>query len=166
LAVRVSTANALLAQQFERAMDFWTGVLDLEWHEVDSEDCSIQLVDGTPSLFDFSLSLSAKSQLPDRPAFQGWIAFNPRFKLNEHEMFLDSVHEIGHLLGLTHNPSDSSVMFAFGVDKVASLDAYDLDTLASRHQLRPHLCGKTNGLKNVPVNLPDEGGGTLFRACE
>jgi hypothetical protein len=23
-------------------MDFWTEILDLEWHEVDSSDCSIQ----------------------------------------------------------------------------------------------------------------------------
>jgi Matrixin len=153
LAVRISTSNVVLAQQFARAMEFWTEVLDLEWHEVDSQECAIQLVDGTPSLFNFCLCLSARSQFPDRPAFQGWIAFNPRLKLTKHEMFLDSVHEIGHLLGLPHNPDDSSVMFYFGLDKAASLDAADLDQLAARHQLRPRN-SLPGGVKDVRVVMP------------
>ena len=147
LAVRISTSNPMLAEQFESAMEFWRGVLDLDWHEVDSDDCAIQLVDGTPSVFDFCSCLSARSQLPDRPAFQGWIAFNPRLKLTRQEMFLDAVHEIGHLLGLTHNPNDSSVMFAFELDKAALLDAVDLAALASRHQLRPDLAFTKGGVR-------------------
>jgi len=139
LAVRISTSNTALAEQFARALDFWTGVLDLDWHPVDSEDCAIQLVDGTPALFDFSVGLSAKAQFPDRPAFQGWVAFNPRLNLTKEEMFLDSVHEIGHLLGLEHNPEDTSVMFYSEGDKAPSLNTADLEALAERHQLRPHL---------------------------
>jgi hypothetical protein len=139
LAVRFSTSNSMLAQQFAKAMDFWREVLDLDWHEVDSDDCAIQLVDGSPALFNFCACMSARSQLPDRPAFQGWIAFNPRFELTKHEMFLDSVHEIGHLLGLPHNADDSSVMFSFGVEKPVSLDATDLDILSTRHLLRANL---------------------------
>ena len=117
-------------------MEFWSGVLDIDWHEESSDDCAIQVVDGTPSLFDFCLCLSARAQSPDQPAFQGWVAFNPRMKLSREEMYLDSVHEIGHLLGLQHNPNDSSVMFYFGLGKMVSLDAHDLRSLASRHQLR------------------------------
>jgi hypothetical protein len=154
LAVRFSTANVLLAQQFERAMDFWAGVLDIEWHQVDSEDCAIQLVDGTPSLFDFCACVSARSQFPDREDFQGWIAFNPRFRLTKHEMFLDSVHEIGHLLGLAHNPSSSSVMFYFGLDKSPLLDTVDLDALALRHRLR----AQTASTKDVRVVEPRPAG--------
>ena len=135
LGVRISTANPVLAGQFELAMDFWAGVLDLQWHKVNSQNCSIQIVDGTPELF-YTADMVARSQLPDRPAFQGLIAFNPGSRLSEHEMFVASVHEIGHLLGLPHNPSGSSVMFYLDFDESVVLDATDLTALADRHKLR------------------------------
>jgi len=155
LAVRISTANAILAQQFENALDFWSGVLDLDWHEVGAADpCSMQLVDGTPFLFNWCVCMSARSQLPDREGFQGWIAFNPRYKLSQYAMFLDSVHEIGHVLGLTHNPDQSSIMYSFGLEeRSAWLDAADLDELALRHALRPGTPGP-RGKLNVIVRMP------------
>ena len=61
LGVRISTANAVLGRQFERAMEFWRGIVDLEWHEVDSQDCSLQLVDGAPELF-LPAGIAARSQ--------------------------------------------------------------------------------------------------------
>ena len=149
LGVRIATANPELAVAFAKALDFWAGVLDIDWHETGSDDCALQVVDGTPSLFNFCRCMSARAQLPDQPAFQGWIAFNPRLKLTKHEMFLDSVHEIGHVLGLSHNPSDSSVMFYLGLGKIVSLNARDLDTLAARHQLRPEV-----SMERVPVVAP------------
>jgi hypothetical protein len=155
LAVRISTANRVLAEQFENALDFWSGILDLDWHEVGATDeCSMQLVDGTPSLFNWCVCMSARSQLPDREDFQGWIAFNPRFKLSKDTMFLDSVHEIGHVLGLAHNPDESSIMSTFGDEKSAWLDAADLDELAIRHTLRPGIMGP-GGRMNVMVRLPN-----------
>ena len=48
LTVRISTTKADLARQFRKALDFWSGVLDMEWREVTTEDCALQLVDGTP----------------------------------------------------------------------------------------------------------------------
>ena len=150
LAVRISTSDTILAQQFERALEFWTGVLDFEWHKVDSEECSIQLLDGTPSLFDWCTCMSARSQFPDQAAFQGWIAFNPRVKLNKQEMFLDSVHEIGHLLGLAHNVNESSVMYSSELTKSTMLNAADLDALALRHKLRPGFLEK-GGMAGVRV---------------
>jgi hypothetical protein len=145
LGVRISTSNPALARQFEHAMEFWSGVLDLDWHEEDSQNCSIQLVDGEPGLFESAggcACVSARSQIPSLPAFQGWVAFNPGAKLTEREMFRVCVHEIGHLFGLAHNPSGSSVMYFFGLDGSESLDAADLDALASRHKLRPGVLEK------------------------
>ncbi len=158
LAVRISTANPVLAEEFENALDFWSSVLDLDWHEAGGADeCSMQLVDGTPSLFNWCVCMSARAQLPDREDFEGWIAFNPRYKLSKQAMFLDSVHEIGHVLGLAHNPDESSIMFASGDEKTSVwLDETDLDALALRHALRngvrgPH--GRTNVMVRVPHRL-------------
>lgn len=154
LAVRISTTNTVLAEQFENALNFWSGILDLNWHEVGaSDECSMQLVDGTPSLFNWCVCMSARSQLPDRENFQGWIAFNPRFKLSKDAMFFDSVHEIGHMLGLAHNPDESSIMFSFGdEEKNAWLDSSDLDELAMRHTLRPGIP------ERMKVRLPHHAG--------
>ncbi|HTA41140.1 MAG TPA: matrixin family metalloprotease [Bryobacteraceae bacterium] len=140
LGVKFSTSNAELVRQFEHAMDFWAGILDFEWHEVGSQDCSIQLVDGSPLLFamgDGCGCVAARSQYPDRADFQGLIAFNPAVRFTGNELFLDSVHEIGHLFGLPHNPSSSSVMFFSDFDQDVCLDAADLEVLAARHKLRP-----------------------------
>ena len=152
LGVNLSTSNAVLARQFSRALDFWAAIVDLDWHEVDSQNCSIGLVDGTPGLFDSSV-IAARSQFPDRPEFQGWIAFNPVSRLTERQMFLVSVHEIGHLLGLPHNPSGSSVMFFLALDDSVSLDAADLNALADRHKLRVDIFGE-GGVKAARVIEP------------
>ncbi|HWF08254.1 MAG TPA: hypothetical protein VG297_07310, partial [Bryobacteraceae bacterium] len=58
------------------------------------------------------------------------------------------------VLGLAHNPDESSVMFSFGLDdKSAWLDAADLDALAARHSLRPEIRW-LRGKMNVMVSLP------------
>ena len=55
--------------------------------------------------------------------------------------------KIGHLLGLQHNPSGSSVMFFLDLDRPTVLDRADLNALASRHKLRAAFAG--NG--DMPV---------------
>ncbi len=142
LGVRIATSNAALARQFEEAMDFWAQVLDIDWHETDSDDCAIELVDGTPALFDIAGDCGcaiARAQYPDRADFEGWIAFNPEPKFTRQEMFRNSVHELGHLFGLGHNPDSSSVMFFSDFDQLVSLDSADLAALAARHKLRANV---------------------------
>jgi hypothetical protein len=152
LGVRFATANLVLAQQFERAMEFWSGILDLNWHEVETAGCSIQLVDGSPELFG-TAGTAARSQIPGRQGFQGWIAFNPGVRLSEREMFTISVHEIGHLLGLPHNPSGSSVMFFLELEGPLVLDGADLMELAKRHRLRSGVFGQS-GTAVARVAIP------------
>lgn len=153
LGVRISTSNETLARQFVRAMQFWADVLDIDWHEVDTQACSIEVVDGTSELFD-SAAIAARAQSPDRSAFQGWIAFNPASRLTAHEFFVVSVHEIGHLLGLAHNPNGSSVMFFLKLDNSVSLDAADLTALAARHKLRSGIF-ENGGVMDARVRIPD-----------
>ena len=157
LAVRISTSNRDLARQFRRAMDFWSGVLDIDWHEVVSEVCSIQLVDGTPEVFSFGGACTcavARSQFPDESDFQGWIAFNPILESSPEEMFRDAVHEIGHLFGLHHNPDVSSVMFFSDFGQDVSLDSADLKALAAQHKLRQGIGESQHQSRAVPVSLP------------
>ena len=122
------------AAECARALDFWATVLDMEWHEDDSRSCAIQIVDGRRDLF--IPGQLARSQLPERFGFQGWIAFNPRSSLPANEQFFVAVHELGHVLGLPHNSSASSIMFYLNVDEPFVLDSADLRALAARHKLR------------------------------
>lgn len=135
LGVRISSANPVLGRAFLRAMDFWSEVLDIDWHEVNSDECAVELVDGQKSLFD-TPGVAARAQMPDRAAFQGWVAFNPASKLTEQQMFAISVHEIGHLLGLPHSSNGESVMYFFTLDESVWLDSGDLCALAAKHKLR------------------------------
>jgi hypothetical protein len=135
LGVRVATTNPLLAEQFRRAMDSWAKILDLDWHEDDTENCSIQLFDGDPELFQ-PVVVAARSQLPDRNDFQGWIAFNPAQTLNENDLYRISMHEIGHMLGLQHSSNAMSLMYFLDLEGLEWLDPTDLAALARRHKLR------------------------------
>jgi len=135
LGVRVATSNHALARQFRRAMDSWARILDLDWHEDDTQNCSIQVVDGERQLFQPD-AVAARSQLPDRPYFDGWIAFNPGQTLSETELYRISLHEIGHVLGLQHSLNAMSVMYGFNLDDQDWLDLTDLTALAAHHKLR------------------------------
>ena len=136
LGVRINTADPTLGWEFRRAMNFWAKVLDLTWHEENSIQCSIQVLDGSPDLFLNNNATAARSQFVDRPNFHGWIAFNPKCRLNESEMYLAAIHEIGHMLGLSHNRNPKSVMYFLDPEGPATLDRKDVALLASRHKLR------------------------------
>src|SRR5205823_4355240 len=81
-------------------------------------------------------AVAARSQLPDRPYFDGWIAFNPGQALGEMELYRISLHEIGHVLGLQHSSNAMSVMYGFNLDDQEWLDLTDLAALAAHHKLR------------------------------
>ena len=146
LGVRLATANPVLAREFRRAMDTWAGVLDLDWHEDDTQNCSIQLVDGERQLFE-PTAIAARSQLPDRLNFDGWIAFNPGQMLTATELYQISLHEIGHVLGLQHSSNAMSVMYSYNLEGQEWLDLSDLMALAAHHKLRITPANK-------PVKLP------------
>ena len=165
LGVRLATSNPFLAEQFRRALDAWAEILDLEWHEDDTENCSIELVDGVSDLFQSAPSLMvARSQFPDRLDFQGWIAFNPAQTLNETALYWTSLHEIGHMFGLQHSSNAKSVMFGFALDDPEWLDQDDLEALAAHHKLRVESLDKPIRLmrpaKFIPAFSPDSEGTT------
>ena len=95
LGARINTANPVLAKQFRRALNFWTTVLDLQWHEENSDACSLQLTDAPNGFLD--TSIAAQAQDPQSADFQGWIEFDLALRLTETDMYYYSVHEIGHL---------------------------------------------------------------------
>lgn len=77
LGVRVATTNLALARQFRRAMDTWARILDLDWHEDDTQSCSIQIVDGERQLFQPE-AVAARSRVA-RPSLFRWMdRFQPR----------------------------------------------------------------------------------------
>ena len=143
LGVKFSTSNPELDREFREALSFWASVLDMRWHEDDTASCSIQVVDGTPEILKHTIV--ARSQFTDWDNFQGWIAFNPNLQLSRSELYLTAVHELGHMLGLKHNPNARSVMYYLDLEGQEYLDASDLALLARRHKLR------FNGGESIPV---------------
>jgi hypothetical protein len=151
LGVRFATSNPTLKAEFARAMSFWASIIEIDWHEEDSRACAIEAVDGGPELF--KPGEVARAQFPGRPAYQGWIAFNPRAALPANELFLAAIHELGHLLGLPHSTNSSSVMYFLALDGPVSVDRADLAMLATRHRLRS-MAGARDLLESeVPVGI-------------
>ena len=134
LGVRFSASDPLVSEAFARALDFWGTVVEMEWHEENTRSCSLHVVAGPPELF--QSKEAARAQFPGSPSFQGWIAINPQVVLSAEEQYLLAVHELGHLLGLHHNPSARSVMYFFCFEGPVRLDGTDLAALAARHKLR------------------------------
>ena len=134
LGVRISTSNLELAKQFESALSFWATVVDMAWYEDETTSCAVQLVEATPSIL--KSPIVARAQLAELANFQGWIAFDSHAPLTKGEMYVIAVHEIGHMLGLRHNPNTNSVMYYFNVMGPQVLDRSDLWQLSFRHKLR------------------------------
>lgn len=159
LGVRFFTSNAALAVQFKNTISFWATVVHINWHTDQTSSCAIELLDGNPRLFEDSTI--AKSQLPDRSGFQGLIAFNPQAPLTEEELFLTAVHELGHMLGVPHNPDPSSVMYYTNRQGSNVLDVNDLLALSKRHKLRSNV--QFTSIRCINANIADARGVGLRR---
>jgi hypothetical protein len=114
--------------------------LDAEFYDQQSATCAIAIVEGTNAVLHHT-NIVARAQFPDRLNFHGWIAIDPRAMtyLADEEAVAIWVHEIGHLLGLKHNPSPASVMYFIDTGPTSKLDSADLRTLALLHSLRSSL---------------------------
>ena len=139
IGIRYDISDRIVIQQFHHAFDFWAKLLDADFHDEQSTSCAIAIVDATDTVLLHNGTIVARAQLPDRLNFQGWIAVDPRASsyLADDEATAIWIHEIGHLLGLKHNPSPTSIMFAIDVDGSNKLDSQDLRAIASEHALRP-----------------------------
>ena len=135
IGVSFDIPDPLIREQFRHAMDFWATVLDMEWHSDETSSCAIRVGYGVPEMFDSDDIAQADD--PDLTAtFRGEIAFNAAFAITPLEAYLVCVHEIGHLLGLDHNPSPTSVMYAVGLEGAEKLEATDVSALSARHRMR------------------------------
>jgi hypothetical protein len=161
LGVRFATSNPALAAEFRRAMDFWAGIVEMEWHEENSRDCVIQVVDGSPGLF--KRSVIARAQLPGTPMFRGAIAFNKKIAWSLSDLYITAVHEIGHIMGVPHNPNIASVMYFLSLGGQTCLDAVDLTAAAKHHKLRKHVGSTACATSESPAPSPsptfENGGG-------
>ena len=139
LGIRYDISDRIVIQQFHRAFNSWAKLLDADFHDEQSTSCAIAIVDATDTVLLHSGTIVARAQLPDRLNFQGWIAVDPRASsyLADDEATAIWIHEIGHLLGLKHNPSPRSIMFGIDVDGSSKLHSQDLRAIASEHALRP-----------------------------
>jgi hypothetical protein len=138
IGVRYDISDPVIIQQFHRAIDFWAKLLDADFHDDQSTSCAIAIVEGSDAVLQHRGTIVARAQLPDRLNFHGWIAVDPmaRTYLADDEATAIWIHEIGHLLGLKHNPSPGSIMFCVDVDGSSRLDSQDLHAIASQHALR------------------------------
>lgn len=137
IGVRFDTANRASADALRRALRFWADVLDISFHDEQSDDCTVAIVDATPEILAKENDV-ARAQFTDWDKFQGWIAFDPHISayMSREEIFATAVHELGHIFGLVHSANSGSVMYYLDVDANAVLDSADLHALAARHTLR------------------------------
>ena len=127
-----------LGGAFRWALSFWNTVLTANLHEdKDLNTCAVRIIEGGPDILDHTVV--ARSHIPDWADFQGKIAVSSEAAkhMSRSEMYGTAIHEVGHILGLKHNPSCRSVMYFLNVNGSEALDHEDILELRKHHQLRP-----------------------------
>ena len=145
------------ADGVRRALRFWNMVLDANFHEESRlEACSIRIIYAGPEIV--SHAQVARSQITEWEHFRGKIAFRriAAQELSSGEVYAIAVHEIGHMLGLKHNPKARSVMYFLNVDGSEALDVQDIVDLSRRHKMRREVLGK--GPFPLEAAVPKEAG--------
>ena len=127
LGVRFSTPDPRIIEQTSRALNRWSEIADLAWHREDSDACSIEIEERA------SIGIN---EIAEANAERGSIIFAGTGELSATELFITAFHEIGHLLGLQHNPSPRSVMYWIDIRGDEVLDQSDMRALAATHALR------------------------------
>jgi hypothetical protein len=134
------------ADGFRRALSFWNTVLAANFHEeTNLSACAVRIIDGGPDILNGAMV--ARSQLTDLDSFRGEIAVSAGAakEMSSGEMYGTAVHELGHMLGLKHNPSSQSVMYFLNVNGTEALDREDILNLSARHKLSASV---------VPTGIP------------
>jgi hypothetical protein len=137
LGVRFESRNPQVVREFKHAMNFWSKILDMEWHEDLNSTCAINLIDGTPDFINgTSAVLMHRKSIARGVQSSGTVAIDSIYELTAQEWYAISVHELGHLFGLHHNGNMNSVMFYMSVPGDQALDMADIAALSARHRMR------------------------------
>jgi hypothetical protein len=141
---------------FRGALRFWNTVLAANFHEETNLDsCAIRIINGGPDLL--NNATVARSQRTEWDKFRGKIAVNPGAAglMSSAEIYGVAVHELGHMLGLKHNPSSQSIMYFLNVNGTEILDRKDIFDLSRRHKIRAAVgqTGIVSKLAEPPIQM-------------
>jgi hypothetical protein len=139
IGVKIDTSEPWAAG-FRRAISFWNRVLAVNFHEESNLGaCVVRVIEGDRSILHDGIV--ARAQIPEWRDFRGKIAVRPDManQLRSTDIYGIAVHELGHLLGLRHNPRPESVMYFLDVNGDEVLDINDLVALSRHHQVRPSI---------------------------
>lgn len=134
IGVRLS-GNSAFREAEIKALDYWASVLDIDWRQDETDDCSIEFrpVDSISSFRHDGAFPVAGTHMPNDKRFDGVVYFR---YVNGYDKRLVFEHELGHLFGLEHNSDIGSVMYYEPSQSGGYLESSDLSQLKHMHSLR------------------------------